>query len=261
MPNYPSGGGDFGNQPGGSPSGGGFDWSSLMSILPLLGSLFGNNNSSSILQSLQNLQGSQSQLGSYLLNMIGGLNNDFSSTFQPVMGGIGSSLLGNIGASSNNLPLSNSVFAQEASTGLSPQVQQNAMNQLLQGFQSSISDIKANATPGANTGAAMQAAQDQYLTSAANQSAQLAGESQQYKNVGAQGLASNYMSLLGLGNQFSGIGANLMDSSMSSLSNMYNSMAQQAAAYAQAATQQGQQSNPWSSIGGILGGILPIFGI
>ncbi len=251
-------GGGFGVGGSGGGTGGSsspIDWGSLLAtLLPGLGSLFGNPASSS----LNAMQGSESQLSSFLMNMISGMNNDFSKYYQPAMGAESSNVIGDLGATAGNIPMSDAVYEQMAKTGLSPQVQQNAMNQLLQGFQSSTNDIKSQATPGGNTAAALQAGQNSYLTNATNQSAQLAGESQQMKAQGAQGLASNAFNSLNAANAFTGQGINMMDNSMSSLASLYNSMAGQSEAFAQQASQGGGMG---SQIGGLLGMALPFFGL
>ncbi|MDE2097411.1 MAG: hypothetical protein KGL39_09220 [Patescibacteria group bacterium] len=80
------------------------------------------------------------------------------------------------------------MYRTEMQQGLSPQVATNAMNQLQQQFQQSLSNIKAGAAPGQNLNAADQAAQNQLLSQSTNESANLAQLSQQFKNTGAQGL-------------------------------------------------------------------------
>jgi hypothetical protein len=245
----------FGDSSGGA-SGSSFPWAQLLAgLLPGLGSLFGGNSMQS---SLSQMQGSESAMSSQLMQMIGGLNNDFSKYYQPAMGAEGSSIMSDLQSSQGNLPLSNEVYAQMAKTGLSPQVQTNAMNQLLQGYNSSMNDLRSQATPGGNLGAEQLGAQNQYLTQAANQSAQLAGESQQYKAQGAQGLAGNEMNTLGAANSFIGQGVSMEGNAMNSLDSLYQSMAQQAGMYAQASAGQPSMG---SGIGSILGSIMPFMGM
>lgn len=243
----------FGGDPGQSAGGGSsFNWQGLLAgLLPGLGSLFGG---SGIQSSLQGMQGNESQIMDQLMSMIGGMNNDFSKYYQPAMGAESSSIMGDLSSSSGNLPLSNAVYSQMARTGLSPQVQNNAMNQLLQGYNSSLNQIKSSATPGSNIGAQNSAAQNSYLTSAANQSAQLAGESQQMKAQGAAGLSGNEFNALSAANSFTGQGIQMEGQAMNSMDSMYSSIAQQMAQYAQMA---GGSSSPLGGIGSLLGGIMP----
>jgi hypothetical protein len=172
------------------------------------------------------------------------------------MGAEGSSINTDLASSAGNIPLSNEVYAQMAKTGLSPQVQTNAMNQLQQGFQSSLNDIRSQATPGGNVGAQNASAENSYLSSAANQSAQLAGESQQYKAQGAQGLAGNEMNSLSAANSFTGQGIQMEGMGMNSLDSLYSSIAQQMGQYASMA---GQSSSPLGGIGSILGSMMSFF--
>jgi hypothetical protein len=248
------GGDPFGGGDSGGSSGSGINWGALLSgLLPGLGSLFGGMGEQN---SLNQMQGSESQMMSQLMSMIGGMNNDFSKYYQPTMGAEGSSINTDLASSAGNIPLSNQVYEQMAKTGLSPQVQTNAMSQLQQGFQSSLNDIRSQATPGGNTQAANAAAQNSYLSSAANQSAQLAGESQQYKAQGAQGLAGNEMNSLSAANSFTGQGIQMEGMGMNSLDSMYSSIAQQMSQYASMA---GGSSSPMGGIGSILGSIAPFF--
>jgi hypothetical protein len=240
----------------GAGGGSSFPWASLLSgILPSIGSLFDQGTQSSLNQ----MQSSESQISSQLMNMISGLNNDFAKYYQPAMGAESTSVIGDLGATSQNIPMSDAVYTQMAKTGLAPQVQQNAMSQLLQGFQSSLNDIEAQATPGGNVQAAKQAAQNSYLSSAANQSAQLAGESQQMKAQGAQGLASNAFNALNAANAFTGQGINMEGMSMQGLDSLYQSLAQQAAAYAQSAQSGGGMGGGIGSILGQIASFAPMF--
>ena len=79
-------------------------------------------------------------------------------------------------------------YRGEMQNGLNPQFAQNAQNQLQQQFGTSVSDIMSRAAPGQNTGAMLESAQNQLLSSSANLGGQLAGMGQQYANQGAQGL-------------------------------------------------------------------------
>lgn len=249
-----SGFGDSGGSSGGN-SGSGINWMQLLSgLLPGLGSLFGGIGEQN---SLNQMQGSQSQMMSQLMSMIGGMNNDFSKYYQPTMGAEGSSINTDLASSAGNIPLSNQVYEQMAKTGLSPQVQTNAMNQLQQGFQSSLNDMRSQATPGGNLGAQNAAAENSYLSSAANQSAQLANTSQQYKMQGAQGLAGNEMNSLSAANSFTGQGIQMEGMGMQGLSSMYGDISEEMEQYASMAG----QNNPMSGIGGILGSLMPFMGM
>jgi hypothetical protein len=79
-------------------------------------------------------------------------------------------------------------YRNEMQQGINPQFASNAQNQLQQQFGTSVSDIMSRAAPGQNTGAMMESAQNQLLSSSANLGGQLAGMGQQYANQGAQGL-------------------------------------------------------------------------
>lgn len=79
-------------------------------------------------------------------------------------------------------------YRNEMQQGINPQFAQNAQNQLTQQFGTSVSDIMSRAAPGQNTGAMLESAQNQLLSSSANLGGQLAGMGQQYANQGAQGL-------------------------------------------------------------------------
>lgn len=79
-------------------------------------------------------------------------------------------------------------YRGEMQNGINPQFAQNAQNQLQQQFGTSVNDIMSRAAPGQNTGAQIESAQNQLLSSSANLGGQLAGMGQQYANQGAQGL-------------------------------------------------------------------------
>jgi hypothetical protein len=151
------------------------------------------------------------------------------------LAGLATNYLSNPGATnlSQVTPGLESFYKQEEATGLNPQVQQNAQNQLLQQFDSSLDTLEGQAAPGQNLAGAQQALQNNLLTASTNLGGQLAGESQQYKNIGAQGVASTagaldqqtmsmLMNAFGLGNQYNqtvlgnqqsgaGFGQNILD--------------------------------------------------
>lgn len=83
-----------------------------------------------------------------------------------------------------------SQYANMMTNGLNPQVQNNAQSQLQQQFQTSQANINSSATPGQNTGALDLAAQNNLLANSTNLAGTLAGENQQVRTQGAQGLTS-----------------------------------------------------------------------
>lgn len=240
---------DTGNNygiPSGGGGGGSMNWMSMLSgLLPMLGNLFGGNQAAQ----------AQGDMSSQLMNMISGMQNDFSNFYQPAMAGESASVMNDLASSSGNMAQSNAVYSQEAKTGLNPQVALNAQSQLLQGYDSSMNDMRSQAAPGANMRAAGIAGQNNYLTQATNLSGQLAQESQTFMNQGAAGLASNEGQAMQAANAFTGQGINMMNDSMSSLADLYKS-------YSQQLESGGGQSN--SGIGGMLSGIgsiLPLIGM
>ena len=127
-------------------------------------------------------------------------------------------------------------YAGMMTNGLNPQVQNNAQSQLQQQFQTSQANIDASALPGQNTAALNQEAQNSLLSNSTNLAGTLAGENQQVRTQGAQGLTSAasgldsqtmqyLMQAAGLGTQYNqtvlgnqaagaGFGQNLIDQLM-----------------------------------------------
>ena len=106
-----------------------------------------------------------------------------------------------------------SFFNQEMKTGLNPMVAQNAQSQVQQNLQQQISDAMAQAKPGQNVNALVKDLRNQALTQSTNLAGNLAGQSQNFMNTGAQGalntaqgLDQQYAQMLqggaNLGNQF-----------------------------------------------------------
>jgi len=106
------------------------------------------------------------------------------------------SMLGNANTNlAGTAPGAQAFYGREATGGLNQQFQTNAQNQLQQGFNQSVNDIKASATPGQNISAAEQAAQNSLLSSRANLGSQLAGENQQVAQQGVEGQLSTSSAL------------------------------------------------------------------
>lgn len=138
-----------------------------------------------------------------LMNLISQLGGQFKSGFEPLMGpemqgfqdllaripGLESQLGGptQLGSAA---PALTGFYTNEMTQGLDPSVVSGAHSQLQQQFGQSLSDILAHAGPGSNPGAMIKSAQNQLLSADTNLGTQLAGESQQVKQQGAQGLAS-----------------------------------------------------------------------
>lgn len=87
-------------------------------------------------------------------------------------------------------------YQNEQQNGINPQFATNAQNQLQQNFQQSLNDLQSHAAPGQNLAGMQQQAQNSLLSNSANLAGNLAGQSQQYSQQGAQGL-ENLASLFG----------------------------------------------------------------
>lgn len=81
-------------------------------------------------------------------------------------------------------------FQKEMTHGIDPTFAQNAQNQVGQNYTQSVNDLKATARPGQNLFAQERDLNDNMLKNSANLGGQLAGESQQFANQGAEGVAS-----------------------------------------------------------------------
>jgi hypothetical protein len=188
-------------------------------------------------------------------------------------------------------PALSGFYQGEMKNGLNPQVAQNAQNQVAQSAAQQESNAKASHQPGQNLNAVTRDIQNNQLAQSANLAGNLAGESQQFMNQGAQGLGANaqtqdqqILNMLMQGAQF-GQGANTqalqnllsagqfgqsgLNNAQSfinqgnanvggytnALSGLVSNAANQAAQFGQQAQQQ-QQS---SSLGGILGSVGGMF--
>lgn len=87
-------------------------------------------------------------------------------------------------------PQANAVFQSMMQHGLDPQYQQNALNQVQQGLNQNIAQIKANAQPGTNINGLLLQAQNNALQNTANLAGNLAGQNQQAQTLGAQNFLS-----------------------------------------------------------------------
>jgi len=81
-------------------------------------------------------------------------------------------------------------YQNEQTQGLNPQYAQNAQNQLSQANQQGLKTEMAHAAPGTNMNALMQNNQAQFLQDSTNLQGNLAGQSQNFANSGAQGVAN-----------------------------------------------------------------------
>jgi hypothetical protein len=86
-------------------------------------------------------------------------------------------------------------YSNEQQNGINPQFAQNAQDQLQQGYNQAIANTAANAQPGQNVNAAQQADFNTLLQQKTNLAGNLAGQSQQFANTGAQGVASTAQNL------------------------------------------------------------------
>ncbi len=178
-------------------------------------------------------------------------------------------------------------YQNEQNTGLNPQFAQNAQSQLGQANQQGMQQILNNAAPGTNQNALMQNLQSQFLANSTNLQGNLAGQSQNFANTGAQGVANtagaadtqklgllqagntagqqgntqsltNLLSTLTQGQNslnssdtFALQGQSALEQAMGALSGMSTQNANQANQFGQQAQQQQQGKN--SGIGGLLG--------
>ena len=88
-----------------------------------------------------------------------------------------------------------SFYGNEMTQGINPQFAENAANQLQQSYNQAKSDLEAHRQPGQNVGAQEKNMFDQLLSSQTNLGSQLAGESQQFANQGAAGVAGTAANL------------------------------------------------------------------
>jgi len=86
-------------------------------------------------------------------------------------------------------------YGAEQQNGINPQFAQNAQDQLQQGYNQAIANTAANAQPGQNVNAAEQADFNTLLQQKTNLAGNLAGQSQQFANTGAAGVASTAQNL------------------------------------------------------------------
>lgn len=178
-------------------------------------------------------------------------------------------------------------YQNEQNQGLNPQYAQNAQNQLGQASQQGMQNILAHAAPGTNTNALMQNNQSQLLQNSTNLQGNLAGQSQNFSNQGAQGVAGtassadsqklgmlqagntagqqgNTQSLQNLlatltqgqnslnnSNSFMQQGNTNQQAAMNAMAGIAQQNASQASQFGQQAQQQQQGKN--GSIGGLLG--------
>jgi hypothetical protein len=185
-------------------------------------------------------------------------------------------------------------YKNEQQQGLNPQYAQNAQNQLGQANQQGMAEILRNAAPGTNTNALMQNLQSNFLQNSANLQGNLAGQSQNFANQGAQGLAGtagaadtqklgllqagntagqqgnasalqNLLTVLQQGqsaqsgaNSFMQQGGTDLQAAMNALSGLSSQNAAQAQQFGQQAQQQ--QSGKNSMIGSGIGAGLSLFG-
>jgi hypothetical protein len=82
-----------------------------------------------------------------------------------------------------------SFYQNEQKNGINPQTANNAQDQLQQGYNQAVSNVNANAQPGQNTNAQQQDMFNSLLSQKTNLAGNLAGQSQQFMNQGAQGVA------------------------------------------------------------------------
>lgn len=184
-----------------------------------------------------------------------------------------------------------SFYQNEAQNGLNPQVATNAQNQLQQQFGQSQAAIRQQAAPGQNLNAESQAAQNSLLSNSTNLGAQLAGQDQQFRNIGEAGalstatgldaqkqqmltgaaqLGTNYNQTVlgdqaagaGFGQQilaalqnFAGQGNQLNEFGISSLGSLGQQYNQQGEYYSGLASSMPQPTNPFSAFGNALAGI------
>ena len=79
-------------------------------------------------------------------------------------------------------------YQQEAKNGINPQFAQNAQNQIQQALTQQEAQTRASARPGENIQGTIQNLQNQALSQQANLAGNLAGQSQNFQNIGLQGL-------------------------------------------------------------------------
>ena len=84
-------------------------------------------------------------------------------------------------------PGAQAFFNQEMKTGLNPMVANNAQSQVQQGLAQQLSDARAHAAPGQNVNALEKDLRNQALMQQTNLAGNLAGQSQNFMNQGAQG--------------------------------------------------------------------------
>lgn len=91
---------------------------------------------------------------------------------------------------SQQSPAVQSFFNQEMKTGLNPMVASNAQSQIQQNLSQQLSDARAHALPGQNVNALEKDLRNQALAQSTNLAGNLAGQSQNFMNAGAQGALS-----------------------------------------------------------------------
>lgn len=98
--------------------------------------------------------------------------------------------LGNVGGTNlaQQTPGILQAYQQEAQHGLNPQFAQNAQNQIQQTLNQEEAQTRASQHPGQNIQGTIQNLQNQALSQSANLAGNLAGQSQQFQNIGLQGL-------------------------------------------------------------------------
>lgn len=112
---------------------------------------------------------------------------------QTQVGQVGGNVVSQLGnTSGTNLagatPTASNVFTQQMNQGIDPTFAQNALNQIQQGENQQIAQIKASAQPGTNINGMLMDAQNNALTQEANASANMAGQSQALRAQGATSL-------------------------------------------------------------------------
>lgn len=125
----------------------------------------------------------------------GGLTNDatqfLSNPGATQVGQLGPALLQQLGqptALQGVTPGALSFFGNEMQTGLDPRVATAAQSQLQQGATRSFNDIRSQLAPGQNPGAIQRDITNNLLQQQTNLAGNLAGQSQQFENQGAQGV-------------------------------------------------------------------------